>query len=613
MRILLLIFFISINVFASVTVHTVTTQYNGYDYTGLRPDGFCSDTSNNSYNESLFSSSNQMYVTGRYTGKWAGSSNFVVTKYFNQTIYTHENCYSSPYNEVEGVSYYTTTGNKSENIISFYVECRQNYFQNETCPVGTQLNDETCNCEEIPECESLPAPSKDILFHFSSAETGYSDCVALENLGTYTKDGKNYADLECWADNCQFPQYYSLWGIQSDIQCPDGTIFNNQTGVCDSLPPEQDPCSEINSNSPDFDCDKDLIPNSQDIDKDGDEIPNEYDDKPLGSNEGLLNCQEREQLALIECNTNLNNLDFSCNTNSIGEAYVTKNICTPKELEKEPEQDPCNDAFDAYKKTCEAPKIANRVSCKHNGLQVINYDFECIEDSPSEETPTPESCRLAHNETFDYNTQSCKCLDGYSRNTFGTCWKNLDTNATAEQILDDQKKQDEAHQNDLKEQQSKEQTQENLDLTSKSTESLQNLENISTGIRKDLNTTNDLLKQLNDNLSTESEDEESEEELPNYDSSIEEMKLFISNLENDYLSLMNTFLSVKNLIDSGFDVQISTSTCAPITFSLFGKTITIDIFKYLSNLRPLVTFLLTSYFLYLAIKIYIKGLGFKNA
>jgi hypothetical protein len=331
MKTLLLIFFISINVFASVTVHSITTVYNGSDYTGLQPDGFCSDTSNNSYSESLFSPSNQMYVTGRYTGKFVGGSNFVVTKYVNQTIYTHENCYSSPYNDVEGVSFYTTTGNKSVNTISLYVECRQNYFENQACPVGTQLNDETCNCEEIPECESSPPPAKDSLLHFSSAETGYADCVALENLGTYTKDGINYTQLECWSDICQLPRYYDLYGTEyvNNTTCQPNATYNSQTSSCACNDGYYDPSGTSNECVP-TNCGQNMTFNgSSCVCNDGYSLNDVFDSSAGCSpdNSSCISCDDLSIQAMQSCLAP-NLLSFECSeVNGCG--TISNQSCTP--------------------------------------------------------------------------------------------------------------------------------------------------------------------------------------------------------------------------------------------------------------------------------------------
>ena len=192
-----------------------------------------------------------------------------------------------------------------------------------------------------------------------------------------------------------------------------------------------------------------------------------------------------------KCDKDLNEFKMTCTESSSSSGYSISTSCTPKNLDHT--KAPCDDIRKKKINECKLQAMAIKGRCIDNGLIVVENTMECIPDVPD--------CSSKWHEVLDTSTNTCKCADGFVRNSFGDCWKPLfpdDSNLTKEQQAQQNKAEQDNHA-----QKTLDDTQKKVEDNQKKTnEKLEGLSNGIAGIRSDLNTTNNLLNKLSDNNTT---------------------------------------------------------------------------------------------------------------
>ncbi|WP_324170973.1 hypothetical protein [Sulfurimonas sp.] len=205
-------------------------------------------------------------------------------------------------------------------------------------------------------------------------------------------------------------------------------------------------------------------------------------------------CNELILAHLSSCSLESNTLEFSCVDIDDGNGGKIPNLqraeCVPK---KKIKTNPCDDL---YKNTLSSCNMATHIvigypECSHNGKKVTNDTIKCVIPDDNERIKKPDDCNTKWYEKFNESTKKCECQDNYKRNKWGECWKNLDSNSTKPEIDKDKKEQDKSGKE-------KEKNEADKNATKRAQTSNKNIEDILSGIRLDLNTTNSLLSNIND-------------------------------------------------------------------------------------------------------------------
>lgn len=507
-------------------------------------------------------------------------------------------------NEAPRYEYICPYGNTSANYLvrvlnkgstSVYVE----QYHMSMCPDGTIANSDHTEC--IEPCQSTPPPQgkSEIPVHRDT-----SDAMCQGAPGQYYFfEGQYYTNLECWKDNCGDPtDPFKVFGTIINNPCSAGQDIDNNTYSC-ACPSG----TSLHDGSCQSDNDGDSVPDSIDNDDDNDGIPDEYDDDPNTPIQNTYeDCNQLIRDKAVPCNTDYFDLKVNCTYTQNNVPYLTQNSCTPK-----PDiANPCVVKWEEFKLTCKEPNTPNYVSCNHNGISVINYDFECDQTGASPDTPVLADCRLSLNQVWSEELQNCVCDVGYTKNQFGSCWKDLEDNATAEQIKEDQKKQEEAFLDGQADKESTDKTNKIADNSTAQTQSLSNIENTLSGVRSDLNTTNDILSNIVKNLrgldSTESTSENGgiSDALAEAENLLQQRTDFFTtlkgqheqaftNLNNQWDSIQTQFSSTEAYFNQTRSFSFSSGRTDCFSGSFLGRSFTLDLCKYLSMIAPFVYFILT--------------------
>lgn len=390
---------------------------------------------------------------------------------------------------------------------------------------------------------------------------------------------------------------------------PDYEDYDNQDCNGDGIPNAQDPDETSSSEdgttpnkcNPDWDnfkgadCDSDGKSNWSDEDLDGDGLDNEYDNNagvPLTGDEreAMPTCEEiRVQ---EEQNCFFGQHKFKCYENN-GVPNVQINQCANAF------NSPCDDLFDSVKSKC---GLGYQVegNCVDNGVSITSGDILCL--------PIPDSsplCRATAFEELDALEENCVCIDGFTRNSFGRCWKsNVDSNSTSEEIAQDNQAQAE-HNEALvdKEKQDKQQQADN-NLSAQTALDLKTTNDTLKGIRGDLNSTNDLLKKMNDQLDANAstsgyyEDKDQEGNRLSIDGSIENIIGALDGINTDYNNLISS-------LDGGLnDVILTVGTSPQWCTTVFNKPFCINLCDSFGLFRDVFYYIFTLMFMLTSIKIY---------
>jgi hypothetical protein len=460
-------------------------------------------------------------------------------------------------------------------------------------------------CIQKP-CEPTPPPeNKQSITVFSGSDASNECLSASSNLYYTDSNGQLYSNLSCYTDNCSasLEPDYTLYGVPAVTPtCENGQILDSNTNSC--VCPSQ---TTLLDGSCVPDNDGDSVPDSIDNDDDNDGIPDEYDDEPFTPVQNTYeDCQQLIRDKAVPCNTDYFDLNVNCTYTQNNIPYLTQNSCTPK-----PDiANPCVVKWEQFKLTCIVPNTPNYLSCNHNGVTVINYDFECDQTGATPDTPIPTDCRLSQNQVWSEQLQNCVCDVGYTMNQYGSCWKDLEDNATAEQIKEDEKKQEEAFLDGQADKDSVDKTNQIADNTTAQTKSLSNIENTLSGVRSDLNTTNDILSNIAKNLRGLESDESTSEDGGISDALSEAENLLqqrtdffttlkgqyeqaFTNLNNQWDSIQTQFSSTEAYFNQTRSFSFSSGRTDCFSGSFLGRSFTLDLCKYLSMIAPFVYLILT--------------------
>jgi hypothetical protein len=402
--------------------------------------------------------------------------------------------------------------------------------------------------------------------------------------------------------------------------CSDGKEWNEELQKClavDETDPLED-TSKIQSLEEPFYSDN-QCPTSSEINN---VVPNSF--KLGDSSNSIVNVPECSG-SYWKCDYNSGIFQKLSYSSSGEQCLLTKEdysgvFNSPTVEDKETQAEPCDKEYKLYKDVCGESGYSGM--CSSNGMFVTGNTLKCNDvDSPVVD------CSSRWHEKVNGAGDGCECEDGYEVNSFGDCWKPLfpDTNSTtADQEATEALAEKENHEEKLD-------TIADNNATAFSQNSNQTTNDTLSGIRRDLNTTNSLLASLDnkDNNTSDGIDavtkalndilngvgmelDENGDPAPSDSLNTSNITDFMNNIKDDIEDIINSFESTKQLIENPFTMDIQTKSYAPIEITMWGRTVKLDIFTYLSIIRPVMTFILTIAMYILSIKIFIKGLGLKN-
>ncbi len=267
---------------------------------------------------------------------------------------------------------------------------------------------------------------------------------------------------------------------------------------------------------------------------------------------------------------------------------------------------PCEDLFDKIEPTCADDEIISGYEeCKHNGIDVINDTIKCVKITSSDNPDVVKSsdCDEKWYESYNELTKSCMCDDGYTRSKWGVCSKNIDANATLEQKNTKEK-------NDLNDAVAK----KVLDNNSSSSNSNSQTDNILSGLRRDLNGTNSLLKSILDKQDVNGTtinnvpDSSTAESLADAKSSTE----VFNQVDVAFNTVKSDFDRLKANIDNGFTARAINNGSSPnYGFNFHGKNVNLDLCTSFSKFYPIVYFLFSMIFTILGLRFFYYGFTLK--
>lgn len=344
------------------------------------------------------------------------------------------------------------------------------------------------------------------------------------------------------------------------------------------------------------DCDGDSIPNFNDTDDDGDGIPDALDsDKgryPSGDEiEGSPTCEELEAIGAAKCLINMH--QFSCKISKSGMPFVEYDFC--KSLGR-----PCDIVENNMKSTCNLLTHNLEGTCHDDGITVTANTYKCLPKPP--DVFSPLTCRLSQNKVVNATQDGCVCSDGYTENSFGSCWKDLPPDATPEEIEEDEDNQQIFNESETEKIEIENQLKADSEALANTNTNIADNSNLLAGIRKDIQVNTEKLGALAADLSSDSNlsftfeniDAELEARKTFVDNVLEEYGLFYENINTQMDTVTSQYDNAKGLFESDYTFSIpsgSSSNC--LSFSFHGKTITFDLCTSLSLFAPIVYFITT--------------------
>lgn len=430
---------------------------------------------------------------------------------FSYTGYTYTGV--AEYLEVQGdVSLISNTSTTSKSLnscqlsaggVDIYYTIKTSgtcsYECNKVCPEGETLDPNTCTCikpcvDELDGLDALEAPTTQCPSLIGDyVDLGYTDltCTCPDPNNRMALYGK----LPVWTpDNCLAPKILDETVSPATCSAPDPNDFCNDGEVYNI---ELDKCLPVDGNSS---VSSKQDPTPEDLDKtfyslDGcptagspqPYVPIGYSKSSTPPTTSVSHYSDDGGGAPSNCDGFIWKCNYATKTFEKITYTISGNQCLassqsfdggyrePTEEDEAKSTNPCEEEIKLMKQIC---NNGYKGSCNHNGSYITGDTLECKE-MPDEVDPT--DCDFKWYESYNSVTKSCECDDGYSRSVWGICSKDLDSNATSDDINDKSNK-------DLKDALAKKE----LDSNSTSSSS-KNIENSLSGIRGDLNTTNSLL------------------------------------------------------------------------------------------------------------------------
>ncbi|WP_434656976.1 hypothetical protein [Sulfurimonas sp. NW9] len=316
----------------------------------------------------------------------------------------------------------------------------------------------------------------------------------------------------------------------------------------------------------------------------------------------IVPCSEYTPTVIKEvfnCDTDLNNFNFSC-TDNLNDLPTIETSCTPKN--ESVKVSPCNDFRKSLEQSCkDSGKIIDPSSvCEDNGIVITKNTLSCI-------VPKPK-CDGVWGEVYNPTTNECDCKEGYYKDRFGNC--SYDFFGKADENLTDEEKNQKIS-NEISNATTKKQAELSNDLNSSfsSTASgIIGLGNDLSGLRSDINTTNNILNDIKDKFEDEKLIDVKEEDL----SLLNAAKDFLDGATQQYKDFYENTKNVLDSIESKYDEAIalfhgeapssvlpsgSTSDCFKTT--VFGHEISFDLCSSFGYLSPIIYVVLNIYFMIL--------------
>jgi hypothetical protein len=383
-----------------------------------------------------------------------------------------------------------------------------------------------------------------------------------------------------------FTNYYTV------DSCPDGES-KDENGIC-SLP-KCVPLSSVKLSLSQAKCSGLVTDWAQGYS--GQAVYQECDSTCYLTESSLLTCEGAAKNFTTSCDPLLNTPTFKCTDGVDGSAYTLESSCIPKNTE--PLTSPCEKISADKKIECESQGevVADGGVCRDNGVVITDNTLECVPKTPD--------CSTKWHEVLNTSTNECECQEGYVLNSFGDCWKPLfpsDSNLTDEQKVEEQK----AEQENNNAKKLDDTNEANADSLSDLSDKVSSLTNTASGVRRDLNTTNALLKDIKDTLNGKKDDDEDSKNAPSHDDDNNKLLSYLSGAKDGMDDIASSFGNLKSVVDNGFSAPaMSVGTHPVFETVVFKHTIKIELCDTFSRFRDIFYWVFYLSFMYMGIRIFI--------